>query len=181
MKDLLLDVLRAQLRLHDNVELQDVCKLLYQAAFGSEHLTFQARPIEKSLWKEYHHPPRFAGEEMLIEQIDPTRLVCRVNLRPYKARGGTYEVLLEAFVKSTEAMADGWKRFHKLWEAFTELVLAGELPFPSSDVERLKARYIACDRLPALRHSDAYRAANKPCYRVMRVAYIPAALAKEPA
>ena len=85
-KVLLLDVLQAQLSLHESVELQDVCKLLYQAAFGCEHLTFREPSIEESLWEEFHDPPPFQGEEELIERIDPTHMVCRVNLRPYKAR-----------------------------------------------------------------------------------------------
>lgn len=179
MKSILLEVLQVQLTLHAAVQFQDVCKLLYQAAFGCEHLTFQVESVEDSLRKEFHDPPPFAGEEPLIERIDPTHVVCRVNLRPYKATGGAYEPLRAAFVQSMERMENGRQRFRTLWDAFSGLASARALPYCAAEVERFRARHLAGDSLPAFHHSEAYRAANKPCYRVLRVASLPPALAKE--
>ncbi len=176
MQSLLVEILQAQLRIHADVQLQDICKLLYQAAFGCEHLAFQVESVEECLWTEYHDPPTFTGREPLVERIDPTNVMCRVNIRPYKAAGGTYDCFRTAFLQSLERMGNGQERFWTLWDALSGLVINHALPFSPEEFKRFEKRHLNNDWLPAFHHSEAFRSANKPCYRVIRIAYLPASL-----
>lgn len=135
---------------------QDVYKLIYQAACGPGHAVSNPAQARDWLEKELHnlsdpHP------EPAIDPISPDGKLVRVHLSPYLAGGGDRETLLQAFIQtSCEFCPDQLK---------LERTLKAALPYVEGLKELMKT--LKTGGYPAVHHSEQYRAAYKPAYRVV--------------
>ncbi|MDZ7337689.1 MAG: hypothetical protein ONB30_04040 [candidate division KSB1 bacterium] len=144
---------------------QDVYKMFYQAAFGPKHLLADPEGALRSLQREFEQLSPAIGEP-LVEPLAPDWSVVRLNLRPYKARCPSIHPLWEAIVETARSMVDNPELLHSLWSEFRAAVRAGELPFSEADVEVLDELIRQHGPVP-LHHSEQYRRAHKPAYRVL--------------
>jgi len=135
--------LAQQLALHPSMQTQDVIKLCYQAAFGAEHMLMDIEKARKYFNDEYVRTP--AADIALFEQIADD--VCRVNLAAWKQADLSPEWLFNIFVASVYQRADGAALF------FSYLRQAG------LDAEAIP--------VAAIHHSEVYRAAEQPAYRII--------------
>ncbi len=159
------DCLSRQLRLHPAIEARDVVKLCYQAACGAEHLLEDVAGAQRYFEEEFAAAePR---EEALYEQISEG--VCRVNLRAWKQKGLPAQWLFRMFT-GTVFSTDGKQRLHSHLSAAEE-VLRGH-GFCMDAWNHFIDRYQA-EGMPAVRHSESYRAAEHPAYRIVDTAYLP--------
>ena len=146
--------LREQRKLHPSMEAQDALKLCYQAAFGAEHLLSDVDGARKYFENEFEAV--CATQEPLYENISDK--VCRVNLGAWKREGLCADWLWKIFLLSGEISADSSK-------AFAEYVVeaAEEIEgFQGFFGEYLKGG------IRAVHHSDRYRCAEQPHYRVVK-------------
>ena len=139
---------------------EDVYKLLFHAAMGSAHA---ARDRE---WAEQWLRSEMAGmgqgpEEPLIDIVSPDGRIARVHLRPWRDRGLDASMLLEAFLETA--------RRHDASPAVLELYMERALPAAmralpgtASFFERMRKA-----GLPIVHHSEAFRSAYRPAYRVV--------------
>jgi len=152
------------------MEPTDYLKLIYQNEFGVEHLIFPSREdmlsrlqTELAQAKEEGYAP-----QQLCEDIGNG--LCRLYLDPRVLTEEDLPLVLRCFLLSAgeHGTAEGF--WHKVgqWEAMT---LRGDLPAPTGGLEDFLARYDGrCAREGrhiAVSHSDRYRAAYTPHYRVM--------------
>ena len=152
-------------------QLQDVYKLAFQAALGSEH----AAPDETAArrWLEQEIATLGSGpDDPAIEPISPDNRLVRINLRPYLAAGGSLEPLLQAFLRT----AVGWQGqrtvLHQSLATVVDLSEAGELAFSPSDARTYFNRLANAD-YPAAHHSPLYRDLYHPAYRVILLDLLP--------
>lgn len=148
-------------------DMRDAYKWLFQATLGGEHAApdpADARAWLDDEWKTLTAP---AAGEVEWEPLTADGGIGRLNLRPYRARGGDPRRLAEAFVRSAE-------RFHPAKEAFLSAwadlgarlrhAPAGALTYAAwqaMDREAVKTGYAA------VHHSETYTRAMSPAYRVL--------------
>lgn len=146
------------------MEAVDVYKLLYQGAFGVGHLMHgeaQRHLRSEAEGLDLDEQP----DEQLIEEISIDGDKVRVNLRPYIRRKLPLDKLFEAMrASNTENGAD---EFLRAWNTFRTLVDRDRLNFPKEDIEAL-SQGLGLGEIPARHHSEAYRKAYSPAYRVVK-------------
>jgi hypothetical protein len=161
-------LVREQGRLHRNLGIQDVYKLLFQGVMGVTHILEDREKAWRELQKEFEAlDTSDFMEEPLSERVGADGGVVRVNLRLFKRRALSLGRLFEAMVVSTERVRADKDRFVALWTTFIDLVKAGRLDF---DCERLIEfdGVVRAGGYPPVHHSREYGEANKPAYRVVQ-------------
>ena len=153
------------LALHPAAQMQDVLKLCYQAACGAEHLLGDLEGAKAYFEEEYASV--LPTNEPLYERISEG--VCRVNLGAWKQRDLPKEELFRMFA-GTVFSSDGKQRLTEYLDT-AERVLR-ESGFDMAAWQSFTEAYKQ-DGMPAVRHSEAYRKAEQPAYRIVDAAYIP--------
>lgn len=150
-----------------SLAVQDVYKMIYHAHFGVEHLLTDTAGVRSYLLRELASMPSTPENEPLVERISTTNTMVRINLRPFKAQNLDPEALLQAmFASAAETKPDTFQ-FRREWNMFVDLVRYGFLNFPMNDVLEF-SRLIEEKGIVPVHHSEAYREANHPAYRVVQ-------------
>ena len=149
--------LREQLRLHPSMQPRDVIKLCYQAARGAEHLLSDTTRARAYFDQEYAVTP--ADDALpLLESISEN--VARVNIAAWKAANLPAEWLFRMFVHTARVPRGGETLLAQYIVEATALV--GTMP----GWEEALAAWQASG-MPAVHHSEAYRAGEHPAYRIV--------------
>ena len=146
---------KRQLALHPSMQPQDVAKLCYQAAHGAEHLLTDALAAERYFYAEFDAVDAADGD--LYEEISPE--IVRVNFAAWKARGLDPAWLFYMFSHSVCPLQLGEQVLPEYLKKVQELL-------QSEAFDAYIAAYIG-QGMPAVHHSEAYRAAEKPHYRIV--------------
>jgi len=157
-----------QAALNPSMQPQDVLKMCYQAAFGAEHLMTDERSARAYLEREWEEVPG-DSDEALYERI--SNEVCRLNIRAWKGQGLPMEWLLNLFVHSCKPLPNAQNRFFAFLGSVDALCAADGLPFGTEEWKSAKESYLH-EGVRPLHHSENYRAAEKPAYRVMDTAFL---------
>jgi hypothetical protein len=142
-------------------QLPDAYKLLHQATLGSEHAV--ADPAAPRAWLARELATLGEGPDEPV--ADTLGRFVRLHLRPFLARGGDTDALLDAFIRTANTPTDTSDLACAL-RALEAMASDGAVPW-SADAVR---QYVAARRaagFPAVHHSDAFRAAYAPAYRVV--------------
>jgi hypothetical protein len=143
----------------------DYYKLIYQGVFGVGHIMGEGawgwleREAESLVVSE--HP-----DEPLIEAISVDGSVVRVNLRPYLREGGSLTALFDS-MRETALVEGSTEEFMEVWRVFLALVEEGRIETDPTDLEDIGVELREKGVIPH-HHSDAYREAYSPAYRVVR-------------
>lgn len=154
--------LREQLRLHPSARPGDVIKMLYQAARGAEHLLMDTARARTYFDQEYAATPADAALP-LLEPL--SEHAARANLGAWKASGLPAEWLFRAFVNMATLSLDGDALLARYTADAAEVIRELQ-PFSLAAWEEALASWHAAGT-PAVHHTDAYRAAEKPAYRIV--------------
>jgi len=164
--------LRRQAAMHPALQPQDALKLCYQSAWGAEHLLADLQAAARYFEEEYARvTPR---HEPLAESIGPGQY--RVNLAAWKQAGLPAEWLLRMFAAAAQSGAErqpqqGEKALADALEQVRQAAQKGELPFDEAAWLQTVARWKAAGG-GAVHHSDGYRKAEAPAYRVVSAPYV---------
>ena len=160
---MLQDILLRHFDAYPLMEPQDAVKLIYQQEFGPEHLIRDGEKTLSYLKQEAAGlGPALPGER-LYELIGGG--LCRVNLRPWLEKGLPLEELNRLFVETAQSVQGDKKRFSQGLKELAGLAEAGETPFEPVLLDLFLARYPRS--MPPVHHSEAYRLAYQPAYRVV--------------
>ncbi|MEG0780753.1 MAG: hypothetical protein RR426_09125 [Oscillospiraceae bacterium] len=151
------------------MEPTDAIKLLYQAEFGGEHLVRDSAFGLEQLEREYQATP---PDDCCPLSEDCGDGWVRLNLAAARALDVPPPLLYRLFVLSCGAAGGSQPRFIRQLELLRELTAEGVFGFDSDRLETALAEYRGAG-YPAVHHSDAYRAAYRPAYRLVRRAYLP--------
>lgn len=156
-----------QASLHPAMEPQDVYKLMFQAAFGAEHLLKDTDAAWSFFQKEYEQVQ--PGNELLYEQIQDN--LFRVNLGAWKRKGLPAEWLFRMFVGSVNGPVEGREVFLQYEAIAKSMVLQGDFSFSDSEFREYSEEY-ECKGVGPVHHSQHYREEEKPAYRLVRGEYL---------
>ncbi|MGI6071627.1 MAG: hypothetical protein ACOX75_01245 [Lachnospiraceae bacterium] len=155
-----------QMKKHPSAEPQDIVKQCYQAAFGVEHLLSDFSRAEKCFEEEWERTQ--AADVEPAEKI--SRDIYRINLASWKYKKLPKEWLFSMFTMSASAREDDKELFEKYLEAVENLINQGKVRIERTAWEDYIIRYKASCMEP-VRHSDGYRRAETPAYRIVRKDY----------
>ena len=153
-----------QLQAHPSMQSRDVVKLCYQAACGAEHLLSDLEGARAYFEEEYASVPH--KEEPLYEQISSK--ICRVNLGAWKQSGMPSEWLFLMF-SATKFSGVGKSVLPAYLKAAEEVLR--QVGFDMDAWSAYMAEYRAMG-MPAVRHTEAYRRAEQPAYRIVATEYV---------
>lgn len=157
--------LKKQLELHPSIQMQDVVKMCYQAAFGVEHMLSDIEKARQNFYREYEETPADSSIP-LYEPI--SEKFCRVNLAAWKSRQFAPEELFELFVASAQHNTPGTRTdLNNYAKAAEKLMVKGLTNFSRDEWKEYYVAYKNNGMHP-VHHSDAYRIAEQPAYRLIR-------------
>ena len=141
---------------------QDAVKFLYQSEFGPGHFAPSPTAALSRLLKELSGVTQ--KNQPLFEEIGDG--LCRVHLRAIEAHGVAPEELCRWFTATANAVRGDAARFAKKLQLLEALARGGALPFDAAALAAYFVPYRAAG-CPAVHHSEVFRAAYHPAYRVV--------------
>lgn len=145
------------------MEPTDAVKLLYQSEFGGGHLIRNEAACLERLREEYEHTPQYR-DIPLLESIGSG--IYRVHLSALDAHGYTAAQLGEDFIRSASRPRGSLKGFREKLSLLENMTRYGLMPFSHEALIRYLKDYEAAG-FPPVSHSEAYRCAYCPAYRVI--------------
>ena len=139
------------------LQLDDVYKLLHQAALGSGHAVDDEAAALSRLEAEI----AALGDgpaEPAPDPISPDGQLARIHLRSFLAAGGDPAELHRAFVATARGYPASPEKLAKFCGCLGDLAGAGGIPFAQQDVVRYFEE-IARAGYPVVHHSQAFRQA----------------------
>jgi len=152
------------------MQMQDVYKLLHQAALGSGHAVRDEQAARDWLERELVEMGD-GSDEPLLDPISPSGQIVRVHLRPYLRAGRKPEALLHAFVRTANEFRGSKGKLKQYGASTARMATKGWLPFARREVELFFAE-IEKLGFPAVQHSETYKRAYRPAYRVVAREYL---------
>jgi hypothetical protein len=149
------------------MQLDDIYKLLHQAALGPGHAVDNPAAARKRLDEEIAALGSGPAEPVQ-DIISPDGRLGRVHLRTYVAAGGDFGALHRAFVETANSYPASPDKLAQFCGCLGDLAAAGGIPFAQEEVVAYFDK-IARDLYPVVHHSKAFRDAYHPTYRVVAV------------
>jgi hypothetical protein len=163
-------LLSAHLARYPAMQLDDIYKLLHQAALGPGHAVKDAAAARA--WLEKEAAELGAGPvETETDIISPDGRLARVHLRSWLSAGGSLDDLNRAFVETANSYPPSPEKLGKFCGCLGDLAGAGGIPFAQQEV----VAYFDCIAqagFPVVHHSKTYTDAYKPAYRVVAIDYL---------
>jgi hypothetical protein len=163
-------ILQDQAARYPLMKIQDLYKLIHQAAMGSEHAVSDAAAAHRWMAREI----AALGDgpaEPLVDPLTPDSQLVRVHLRPYLAAGGYPDTLVRAFVETANTYPGSVERLRRYWQYAEDGAEAGLLPFKRDALAAFLATQAEAG-YPAVHHSEPYEAAYAPAYRVVALRHL---------
>ncbi len=160
-------LLSAHLARYPAMQLDDIYKLLHQAALGPGHAVYNPGAARKRLDEELAALDEAPAEPMR-DIISPDGRLGRIHLRTFVATGGDPDALHHAFVETARSYAASPEKLAKFCGCLGDLAAEGGIPFAREAVLAYFEK-IARDGYPAIHHSETFRRAYQPAYRVVAV------------
>ena len=152
---------------YPRMQLDDVYKLLHQAALGPGHAVKDADAARA--WLEKEAAELGPGPvEPAKDIISPDGRLARLHLRSWLAAGKSLDELNRAFVETANSYPPSPEKLEKFCGCLGDLAAARGIPFAQQDVVAYFDR-IAQASYPVVHHSRSYRDAYKPAYRVVDI------------
>lgn len=167
-------ILLTHARRYPRMTPRDAVKLLYQSQFGGGHLIQNEAACLEFLHREYAATAQ--TDAPLLEDIGNGMV--RVYLSALDAHGYRPEQLGQDFIRSAAAVQGNRNAFLLTLSSLAELTRDGKMPFSSRELEDYLAGY-AAEGYPAVSHSDTYRNAYHPAYRVLQRCQLPQKIQKQ--
>ena len=147
------------------MSVQDIYKLIYQAAMGPEHLI---KDKDSSFDKLYFELEQIgsSSSQVLLEEIDPAGLLVRFNLFPFKENNGDPQKLFEAFFQTALEFKPVPGNMNHYCDEVIHLVEKNIIIIDTIELKSFFQLKESHD-FPAVHHSDIYRNAYRPAYRLI--------------
>ena len=165
----LLAVLCAHAKKYPLSEPRDAVKLLFQNAFGGEHLITNEAAFRAYLSDELARTAEIPG---LSPTEDIGNGIVRLQLASPAARSLGEEKITEIFLRSAKEHKRDEDAFAEKIAFLKENLEKTGYAFSQSALSEFLKIYSEAG-CPPVTHSDAYRSAYRPAYRVMKRAFLP--------
>ena len=146
------------------MQIQDLYKLLNQAALGSGHAINNRQAARQWLEEEIANLAD-GPQEPLVDPISPDGLV-RIHLRPFLQSKISPEVLLDGFILTADQFVPAPHRLPVYGQLAISMAKTGQLSFNPVEIEYFWSD-MAGKGFPASHHSREFVEAYHPAYRVV--------------
>ena len=155
--------------------IEDLYKLVYQAAKGSEHAVQDVEKAKEWLKTEIDNlVPGIA--EPLVDVISPDGQIARIHLRPFLAGGHDSQVLIKAFMQTARSFKGSTDKLILYGQYIAQLATKEAFSFTNKEVVKF-FRSMEERNYPAIHHSSVFNAEYSPAYRVVAIKFIPKEIA----
>ena len=145
----------------------DMVKLLFQSEFAGGHLISNPAASLARLTDEC----RDAAPRTAADAFEPIGCgLCRLHLGALPALGISPQTVSRLFAATANTVIGTSKRFGEKLDSFLACCRTGELPFDITEAEAYVRDYRALG-CPPVSHSDTYRIAYSPAYRIVKEAH----------
>lgn len=153
-------------RENTHLEIRDLFKFLYQSCFGCEHLVSNYDDALKRILDEAKSCE--SDDLPNVEYLDGE--YCRIHLKAVNTRN-SLEWLCRKFIDSSGARPEGEKRLEEQLRMLLQYAEAGTIRF---DMDILAKEIVEWRKLGfvPVHHSETYREAHHPAYRVILKRYL---------
>lgn len=163
------EILLAHARRYPMMEPTDAVKLLYQSEFGGGHMIRNEAACLDRLTTEYVGTSQ-RQDLPLLESIGGG--ILRVHLAALDAHGYAPQELGRDFIRSASLPRGSLDSFRSKLSLLEDMTRSGLMPF-SYDALRQYLREYEAAGFPAVSHSESYRQAYHPAYRVVHEDHLP--------
>jgi len=160
----LANILAAHAARYPLMEPQDAVKLLYQHEFGPGHMI---EDPDRALLRLQDECAALTYSPSVPPFEDIGNGLVRVMLAAWHRDEYPPEQLNQDFIRSAASHVGSQASFLEKLDLLRELTRSGSFSFSSEVLEQYLADYIALG-CPAVSHSETYRSAYHPAYRVVR-------------
>jgi len=157
----------ARWRTEPQIRMEDAYKWIFQATRGGEHAVPDEKMARDWLDQEWTTLDAPRPGEPLWEPLCPDGEIGRLNLRPFRSRGGSVENLSAAFVRSSREFRGDASSFVAGWNELGDRLKKrsqGNLTWRGWKILDRKMRPAG---YPAIHHSKTYERQRRPAYRVL--------------
>lgn len=147
---------------HPSMQPSDIAKMCYQSALGAEHLLLDVERARAYFNMEFDSVEPRDGE--MFECLSDS--VCRIDLGAWKNSGLPCKYLFKMFVASARISQDGREKLVEYIESVENFLDELNLSFSLDDWKSFLQKYREMG-MPAIHHSQSYRDAEKPAYRIV--------------
>ena len=151
---------------YPKLEVADIFKFIFQSAFGCEHLVSSEERALNYIKEELKRVS--ADEAPRVDKLDGN--YSRVYLSCLNDEV-TPEVMAKYFCLSAKIEPDGKEKLLEKIAVARELILDGTIALSLSDFDELHERWREAG-YPAIHHSESFREAYHPAYRVIANEYL---------
>ena len=145
---------------YPKAEPTDLLKLVYQAAYGPGHLVSELSRVTAFVAEEMRTAP---SVPQLTEPVGGGYV--RLYLGPARERGISPEEIARRFISAAKQTPDP-ARFDSMLAALVALTEQGVFSFTAGTLTEAVSRWETAGK-PLFRHSETYRAAYHPAYRLV--------------
>ncbi len=149
---------------------QDAVKLAYQSVFGGGHMIPDTAAALARLEAEWAALQEAAIDMPKTEPIGGG--LVRLHLAAVDQKLLPPEAVNAMFCTSANTHTGAMEDFRQALEVLRGLCRDGRMPFDEAALDEYLTKYEA-DGMGAVSHSDTYRQAYAPAYRIIRQAYVP--------
>ena len=159
-------LLKEHLARRPAMEPRDLYKLLYQGVRGPEHIITSPKAFTERLVEEWDKLD-LAENDPLWESIRPDGSLLRLNLRPFKARGGHLDGLVTACLETGLRPWGIPSELQLAWEGVTAACREHSWPgLALVDIE-IFTSWLQAKGFPSVHHSERYQGLYRPAYRLV--------------
>ena len=151
---------------YPRLEVSDIFKFIFQSAYGCEHLVSSKERALNYIKEELKRVN--ADEAPRVDALDGD--YSRVYLSCLNDKV-TPEVMAEYFCLSAKVEPDGRERLLEKIAVARELIRDGTIPLSLRDFDELHEKWRDAG-YPAIHHSESFREAYRPAYRVIANEYV---------
>ena len=152
---------------YPELQTEDIFKFLFQSTFGCEHMISSLRHTVTYIQTEAQSNP--CTGDIVIEPLDGD--YSRVSLA-YLGKGLSAQTLGKLFYLSASDEKGTVEQLENRLNIAEQLIGEGQLSLSLPDFKAARERWQAIG-YPAIHHSDTFREAYHPSYRVISNKYIP--------
>jgi uridine kinase len=165
-------LLKKQYDLYPKMQIQDMIKLIHQNEFADGHM----------INNEYDSLRRLEDELRLLDQVtqkenvfvddfeDIGNNLCRLNLTALKHNDISTKTINRISINTANSVYGSIQRFEEKLDELRQCCKDGQLPYSLEDLEAYLC-YYKKKRYPPVSHSEIYREAYFPAYRIVRSEY----------
>ena len=161
-------VLRRHARKYPMMQPTDAVKLIYQNVFGGGHLIKDREACLRAVQREYENTPQ-EQHAPLLESIGNG--LVRVMLNAIDGSGYSIRQLGDDFIRSSEVHKGNLNGFLIKLDVLRKVTASGAFGFSPEELEAYLEAYKEAG-YPMVSHSEQYRKAYKPAYRILLASII---------